>query len=263
VSFPHPFAVDETVTQELVVGDGEEVTLGSSVGFHYVAANGRDGQVFFSSYESGPVRISADPASTYPGIAQALLSGRVGSRVVAAVAPADGFGESAVDVGVEPDDTVVFVVDILEVRHPLLRAEGAVVAPVEGQPRVTLDDTGKPSIEIPATQPPATLVAQPLVEGGGAVVEAGQTITVHYTGIVWASHAQFDSSWDRGRSTSFTIGTRDVIAGWDAGLVGQKVGSQVLLVIPPDQGYGSDGNPSAGITGTDTLVFVVDILDAY
>ncbi len=95
------------------------------------------------------------------------------------------------------------------------------------------------------------------------MVEAGQTITVHYTGVIWASGKKFDSSWDRKQPIDFGIGTGDVIAGWDDGLVGQTVGSQVLLVVPPDQGYGSAGQPSAGITGTDTLVFVVDILDAY
>jgi peptidylprolyl isomerase len=79
---------------------------------------------------------------------------------------------------------------------------------------------------------------------------------------VWNSGKQFDSSWDRGQPAQFAIGTGNVIAGWDTGLVGQTVGSQVLLVVPPDQGYGKDGNPQAGIKGTDTLVFVVDLLGA-
>jgi peptidylprolyl isomerase len=85
---------------------------------------------------------------------------------------------------------------------------------------------------------------------------------VHYTGVIWDSGKTFDSSWDRGAPVDFAIGQGQVIAGWDAGLVGQTVGSQVLLVIPPDQGYGERGQPDAGISGTDTLVFVVDILDA-
>ncbi len=94
------------------------------------------------------------------------------------------------------------------------------------------------------------------------MVESGQDLTVHYTGVIYASGEQFDSSWDRGEPSSFPIGVGGVIAGWDEGLVGQTVGSQVLLVIPPEQGYGADGNPDAGISGTDTLVFVVDILAA-
>jgi len=81
-------------------------------------------------------------------------------------------------------------------------------------------------------------------------------------GAIYASGTVFDSSWSRGVPVTFSIGTGDVIPGWDSGLVGQPVGSRVLMVIPPAQGYGAEGNSSAGISGTDTLVFVVDILAA-
>ena len=79
---------------------------------------------------------------------------------------------------------------------------------------------------------------------------------------IWRNGKVFDSSWTGKGSVQFPIGAGQVIAGWDEGLVGQTVGSQVLLVIPPDKGYGSGGAPQAGIKGTDTLVFVVDILSA-
>jgi peptidylprolyl isomerase len=85
---------------------------------------------------------------------------------------------------------------------------------------------------------------------------------MQYTGIVWASGTVFDSSWTSG-SVDFPVGSGQVIAGFDEGLVGQTVGSRVLIAIPPDKGYGAEGNSQAGIAGTDTLVFVVDILDAY
>ena len=71
----------------------------------------------------------------------------------------------------------------------------------------------------------------------------------------------FDNSYDRGQPLSFPIGVGMVISGWDQGLVGQRVGSRVLLSIPPEFGYGSRGVPQAGIGGEDTLVFVVDIID--
>ena len=128
---------------------------------------------------------------------------------------------------------------------------------------MTLAKNGKPAIKVPSTPAPTTLIVQPLVKGTGPVVTAGQTITVHYTGVIWDSGKQFDSSWDRGKTVDFAIGQGQVIAGWDDGLVGQTVGSQVLLVVPPDKGYGPQGQPNAGISGTDTLVFVVDILDAF
>jgi peptidylprolyl isomerase len=137
------------------------------------------------------------------------------------------------------------------------------VAPVAGQPTVALDPSGAPTITMPGGDPPTTLVTQPLITGTGAPVASGQSITVHYTGALWATGKVFDSSWTRGEPTSFPIGTGGVIKGWDQGLIGQTVGSQVLLVIPPDLGYGASGAPDAGISGTDTLVFVVDILDAF
>ncbi len=85
---------------------------------------------------------------------------------------------------------------------------------------------------------------------------------MQYTGAIWKNGKVFDSSWKGNGSVQFPIGAGQVIAGWDEGLVGQTVGSQVLLVIPPDKGYGAAGQPSAGIKGTTTLVFVVDILAA-
>ena len=127
---------------------------------------------------------------------------------------------------------------------------------------MALDAGGKPTVTVPSTAAPPALVVQPLIQGTGPAVTAGQTVVLHYVALNWRDGKQFDSSWDRGQSASFPIGTGKVLPGWDEGLVGQAVGSQVLLVVPPDKGYGSAGEPDAGITGTDTLVFVVDILDA-
>jgi len=101
---------------------------------------------------------------------------------------------------------------------------------------------------------------QPLIKGTGAEVKKGDVVTVNYTGWTWADGTQFDSSWDRGAPASFQLNDGAVIDGWVEGLVGQTVGSQVLLVIPPEKAYGEDGNET--IPGGSTLVFVVDILAA-
>jgi peptidylprolyl isomerase len=93
-------------------------------------------------------------------------------------------------------------------------------------------------------------------------VKSGQTVTVQYTGVIWPGGKVFDSSWVRGTPAQFPIGVGKVISGWDEALVGKTVGSEILIVVPPDKGYGAAGNAQAGIKGTDTLVFVVDILDA-
>ena len=117
----------------------------------------------------------------------------------------------------------------------------------------------KPVLTFPDTPAPQELAVQVLSQGDGEVVEAGDDIEVNYYGQVWGGR-MFDNSYDRGSSISFGIGVGQVIAGWDEGLVGKTVGSRVLLSIPPHLGYGSRGMPQAGIKGTDTLVFVVDIV---
>jgi peptidylprolyl isomerase len=271
VQIDDAYATDTTYRRVLEEGDGDPIEPGQTVTFENVAVNGRDGSEFDNSYETegatGTPSIVMDETQVIPGLVRGLLEAPVGSRVLIAVSPEDGFqAQGGVpDLGVEADDTVIFVVDVLEATtpaEPLARAEGTPVEPEPGLPTVELDDDGTPTITVPDEAPPRRLVVQPLIEGEGPTVQAGQTLTAHYTGIIWDSGEQFDSSWDRGEPSDFQIGVGAVIPGWDEGLVGQPVGSQVLLVIPPDQGYGEQGNEAAGIAGDDTLVFVVDILAA-
>jgi FKBP-type peptidyl-prolyl cis-trans isomerase len=140
-------------------------------------------------------------------------------------------------------------------------AAGAAPEAAGDLPKVTGAATAKPVIEMPKSAAPAKLVVQVLTPGTGAEVKSGQQIKVQYVGQIWATGTQFDASWDRGQPIEFGIGTGNVIKGWDEGLVGQKIGSRVLLVIPPDKGYGASGRPPK-IQGTDTMVFVVDIVDS-
>lgn len=120
----------------------------------------------------------------------------------------------------------------------------------------------KPELGFPAGEPSTGLQAKVLEKGDGDTVESGDLIVVNYLGQVWGGEV-FDNSYDRGNPAAFQVGVGSVIRGWDAGLVGQPIGSRVLLSIPPEFGYGAEGNSGAGIGGTDTLVFVVDIIDTY
>lgn len=126
-------------------------------------------------------------------------------------------------------------------------------------PQITRGADGAPAIDFAGATLPDGLVVDVLESGDGAVVVAGQSITVHYTGWLWDG-AKFDSSWDRGESISFVIARGSLIDGWVDGLVGQPVGSKVLLVVPPEAGYGhrAMGHIPAG----STLVFAVDVLAA-
>lgn len=124
---------------------------------------------------------------------------------------------------------------------------------------VTGDFGRKPVLAFTGEDPSEELVVEVLHGGDGPEVEAGDEIHCHYLGQVWDGDI-FDNSYDRGQALSFQIGVGMVIRGWDDGLVGQKVGSRVLLSIPSEFGYGDRGVPQAGIRGGDTLVFVTDIL---
>ena len=116
-----------------------------------------------------------------------------------------------------------------------------------------------PTLTFPESAAPGGLHVSVLKEGTGPTVQSGREIEVNYHGQVWGGGI-FDSSFQRGAPTSFPIGVGMVIKGWDQGIVGKNVGSRLLISIPPEKGYGTNGNPRAGIAGTDTLVFVVDIV---
>jgi peptidylprolyl isomerase len=154
--------------------------------------------------------------------------------------------------------------DVVSATKPLKSAEGKAVNPPKNLPSVKVEEGKAATITIPkGKKPPTKTVGQLLVKGKGAKVEAGQTIRVTYTGALWKDGKVFDSSANSPEGYFETvIGKQQVIKAWDSQLVGQPVGSRVLMVVPPADGYGAAGSPPK-ISGTDTLVFVVDILAAY
>ncbi len=121
------------------------------------------------------------------------------------------------------------------------------------------DTSSKPTVDIPEGDPPSGLQVDDLVVGEGAEAVAGTTCTMHYVGHSWSTGKQFDASWDRGDAFSFRLGAQMVIAGWDQGVAGMKVGGRRRLTIPPELGYGSRGAGGVIAPG-ETLVFVVDLL---
>ena len=262
VTFSAPLATKKSAHREITPGTGEKLVEGAKVTFDFLVVDGRTGKEIESSFGTPPSALVLDKKKTFAGLVNGLVGASVGSRQLIAMAPGEGLTTNLKSVGVKKNDTLLFVVDVKDIRKPLTRATGESVAPVAGLPTVKLAGNGKPTISVPKSDAPSQLVVQPLIKGTGPVVAVGQTLTVQYTGVIWRNGKKFDSSWDRGASADFPIGTGQVIKGWDEGLVGQTVGSQVLLVVPPGQGYGAAGQSQAGISGTDTLVFVVDVLDA-
>jgi peptidylprolyl isomerase len=121
-------------------------------------------------------------------------------------------------------------------------------------------DREKPEIDFPDGEPPAGLVIADEIVGDGAEATAGMTVVAHYVGVAFSSGEEFDSSWNSGDPLSFKLGVGQVIAGWDEGLPGMKVGGRRKLTIPADLAYGEAG-AGAVIKPGETLIFVVDLVD--
>jgi peptidylprolyl isomerase len=117
----------------------------------------------------------------------------------------------------------------------------------------------KPVIDPPTGEPPADLEITDIWEGDGAEATAGATVTVHYAGVAFSTGEEFDASWNRNAPFRFPLGGGQVIAGWDKGVAGMKVGGRRKLVIPPYLGYGGRGAGGV-IKPGETLIFVVDLL---
>lgn len=120
----------------------------------------------------------------------------------------------------------------------------------------------KPLVTIPDTAPPAELVVEDIVVGDGPEATPGSAPVMHYVGVSWSTGRQFDASWDRGQAFTFGLGKGQVIAGWDQGIVGMRVGGRRRLTIPPALGYGERGAGGV-IAPNETLVFVVDLVNLH
>jgi len=120
-------------------------------------------------------------------------------------------------------------------------------------------DRSKPEIDFPGGNPPADLVIEDEILGEGPEAAPGHTVKAHYVGVAFSSGEEFDASWNRGAPLEFPLGAGRVIAGWDQGIAGMKVGGRRKLVIPPHLAYGDRGAGGA-IRPGETLIFVVDLV---
>lgn len=124
-------------------------------------------------------------------------------------------------------------------------------------PKVTGAAGKEPKISDASGTPPTELVKKDVIKGDGATARSGDKVSVQYVGHNWSNNEEFDGSWGRGEPFEFTLGGGQVIQGWDEGVAGMKVGGRRLLIIPPDLGYGEQGQGS--IPANETLIFVVDL----
>jgi peptidylprolyl isomerase len=269
VKIPAEKAGDKLKVTTLVHGGGQ--ALGKTDAFIGNFAiylwSGASHRLLQSTFRTGQPTLFND--TLLPGLEKALVGQKMGSRVLAVIPPAQGFGTSGdPSAGIKGTDTLVFVVDMVKDFAPTADVPGHQVTAGHGLPTVGSTFGSAPTITIPKGKAPASLVSKVLVKGTGPAVAEGDTVVVQYTGINWRTRQVFDSSFKHGTTGQpfgFSIGSSpsQVILGWDKGLVGQTVGSRVLLVVPPADGYGKSGQLQAGIQPTDDLVFVVDILGTF
>jgi FKBP-type peptidyl-prolyl cis-trans isomerase len=268
VTIPSTKPDGKFASRTVIKGNGAQVRKGDLVIADYAgyAWNDSANKLIASSFAGGDTPAAFPSWQLIPGLEKAMVGAKVGSRLVTVIPPKDGYGDKgAPQLQITGQDSLVYVLDVVARFPKESGAKGAAQPLTDARlPRVGAAQPGQaPPVTVPKAAPPKTLQVRTLITGAGAPVKGGQILALQYAGYLWRDGRAFDSSYTAGHPFSTVIGAKQVMPGWDQGLLGQKVGSRLLLVVPPAQGYGPKGLKQSGIKGDDTLVYVVDILGAY
>lgn len=256
VTVKAPFAIDQTRTRVIEAGKGPKAPADGYVTVHYHGVNGRTGEVFDESFSEG-VAAAFPLDGVITGFKTGLTDQNAGSRVLIAMPGTDAYDAAGgrSDSGIEVGDTLIFVVDILDVS--VTGPAGKEVPAPSGLPQVS-EGTGKPTVTIPSGSAPSRMSAHALIEGTGTKLVEGHTIVARYVGYSWKTGQLIDDGFDTPTSGELA----STIPGWQTGLLGKRVGSRVLLVLPPEDGF-PQGSNNPPVEAGDTVVYVVDLLFAY
>lgn len=248
---------DKVSTEVLAEGDGEEVAQGDQVLAHIWIGNGVTQKEAYSSYEAQPQRLTVDENQMGPVFVQGMEGHTIGSRVAITAPASDVFGpqgNAQLDIGNK--DSVLLVIDLMDMYTPpkpkdVPEAQLPGIVSKNGKP-VRLDFSG-----VDKPQQDGDLLRSVVKEGDGKPVTTDMQVTANYLGSVYGAKKPFDESYSK-KPVPFQLSS--VVDGWTYGLEGVKVGSRVLLQIPPDLGYGAQAQQN--IPANSTLYFVVDIVSA-
>lgn len=252
-----PVKAPELAYQDVVTGEGTAITaVNQPLVLDVALFSGTTGEMLAATpYDGDLSRVgSVAQFANFPGFEDALHCATEGSRVAIALSPddlGDGVAEQA---GLDDGDALVAVIDLRKVYLAAADGQNQFNSGF-GLPSVVRAPDGRPGLIIPDGAAPSELTIQTLKKGDGEEVTGEQPVRVHYTGVVWGADETFDTTWD-GEPASLTLD--GVVPGFAKALEGQTVGSQVLVVVPPEQGYGDQAQ--GGIPAGSTLVFVIDIL---
>lgn len=257
ISFATPYYINETQSKAIIPSNGAALTATSMASINYVGVDGRTGKTFDSSWTHG-TSVTFSLAEVIPGFTKGLTGQKVGSRVLIAMPGADGYDTMGGNpqAGIEIGDTLVFVVDIVSASQS--QPSGATVTPAAGLPTVTGDAASKPVVTIPKTAAPTAMKTQVLIKGTGAKITKNDTVYSRYVGYSWKTGQLIDDKFDTPESSPLA----STLPGLKSGLLGQTVGSRVMLVLPPKDGF-PQGSNNPPVEAGDTVVYVVDVLYAY
>ena len=255
INFNGALASKAIETKIIKEGTGPAIVGKQYVKFDYTILNGTTkASLGASSYDGTGGEAQFLKTGTTIDICHALTGVKEGSRVAivipAGVASSDDSGQ------LKSTDAVLFVIDVHKVY--LQTTSGSIKATESGMPSVVFAPDGTPGVTIPKIAAPKELKVNKLLDGDGEAVALGDTVTVNYSGFLWDSGDVFDSSWTNGEPQQFQVTEGGLIDGFVKALVGTKLGSKLVVVIPPEQGYGSQGNGT--IPANATLVFVIEVL---
>ncbi len=268
VSASFPLSATKTTQRSVVIaGSGAVVKRGDRVALDFEMYNATSGKVLTSTrFEGQPITFALTTQSkVLAGIIDTVSCTRVGSRVVGVIPPSAGFGAAGSSkLGVGKKDSLVLIADVVSIQPalpaPLATPSGIAQSPLPGFPTVTVDKKGVPTVSVPPEPAPTKYEAETLIQGTGDRVKTDTNVVVDYQALNWRTGKIVDGrdTWATGHTAVFNTGVS--IPGFARAVEGQPVGSRVLVVLPPSLGYGTNGQPSLGVKGTDDLVFLIDIL---
>lgn len=272
-SFPTPLVVKSSQVSQLKAGKGSPVQSGDQVDYTYSLYDGATGKQIATSSSSNTAtaRSGALDTAKATAVQKSLRCATTGERYALVTTVKEGFGAGAGGSSYPDDATLVVVVDVVD--HFLGKANGINVLPQDGMPAVITAVDGQPGIVIQEIGKPKDLRISTIKAGAGATVEKGATVHVKYSGwswpttssdkpVIWpgsSSGGDGQASWTNDQAVDLTVDSKSLPVGLYKALVGAKVGSQVLVVMPPKAGFGA-GSSSLGVDANATLIMVVDVL---
>lgn len=265
-------------TETVVEGQGAELAEGDTVLVNFYVGNGfthtTNVDTFGAEHQAASVEVGAEAPEPQQAIdvissfiAEEVEPGmRLGTRVAATGGTQDLFGElglALTEFQIGNEDGLLVVFDLVSVvldgpkgksgQRPAWAPRPVIT---KGEPSA-LDFGGVP-------EPTDELRVATLIKGTGPAIQSGDTAVVDYLGQVYGGTKPFDESYTRDQPLTAVISEKhgSVVKGWSRALEGVTTGSRVLIQVPPRLGYGKQGNAQAGVKGTDTMYFVVDVLGA-